>query len=140
MSRRIRTVSLQAADGRGGSAPDGFTDRIVKLIPGDVVAAWLAVTSAIKSASQQDQPSERTLWIAFIVGLIFAAAWTWKKTSEPGKKPPYIQTAVSTLAFFVWAYATGGQLPQWPGSLYHPLTATLLLAGFTLLSGLVTTP
>lgn len=140
MSRRIRTIAFQAANAGGGAPPDGYTDRIVKLIPGDVVAAWLAVTSAIKSAGPDDRPGERTLWIIFIVGLLFAAAWTWRKASAPGQKPPHLQTAVSTVAFFVWAYATGGPAPQWPGPLYHPLTATLMLVGFSLLSGLVTTP
>jgi hypothetical protein len=135
MSRRINTVSLQAAGG-GGEKPDDYTDRIVKYIPADIVAAWLAVTSAIKSAA--NPPSVRTLWLIFAVGAIFAALWTWRKASEPGKPAPYIQTAVSTLAFFVWAYATGGVLPQWPGNLYQPLNATLLLVGFSLVSGLIT--
>jgi hypothetical protein len=81
-----------------------------------------------------------TLWIIFTLGVIFAAGWTWRKTYEKGKPLPYIQTAVSTVAFFVWAYATGGHLPQWPGTIYDERTATLLLVGFTLLSGLVTKP
>ena len=136
MGRRINTVSLQATDGTGGGKHDGYADRIVKFVPGDVVAGWLAVTSAIKAAAAP--PSERTLWIIFFFGLLFAAAWTWKQASEPGKTPPYMQTAVSTVAFFVWAYATGGVLPQWPGTIYQPLTATLMLVGFSLLSGLVT--
>ena len=55
------------------------------------------------------------------------------------KKPkPYIQTAVSTVAFLVWAYATGGAPPLWPGAIYNPLHATILIAGFTAISGLVT--
>lgn len=138
MSRRIRTVSLQAADGGPVDPPDGYTDRIVKLIPADVVAAWLAVTTAIKAAASP--PGMRMLWIIFFVGLFFAAAWTWKKASAKGEDAPYIQTAVSTVAFFVWAYATGGGSPLWPGAIYQPLTATLILVGFSLLSGLVTKP
>jgi hypothetical protein len=136
MNRRINTVSLQAANGGGGGKPDSYSDRIVKFIPSEVVAGWLAVTTAIKSAAQP--PNECTMWIIFAAGLLFAAAWTWRQTSEAGKKPPYIQITVSTIAFFVWAYATGGGLPQWPGTIYQPLTATLMLVGFSLLSGLVT--
>lgn len=117
MSRRIRTVSLQGLGG-AGEKPDDFTDRMVKFIPADVVAAWLAVTSAVKAAA--NPPSVRTLWLIFVIGAIFAALWTWRKTSEPGKPAPYTQTAISTVAFFVWAYATGGVLPQWPGGLYAP--------------------
>lgn len=138
MSRRINTVSYQAADAGGSGAPDTFTDRIVKLIPADVVAGWLAVTSAIKAAAKV--PSEQTLWIIFAFGVLFAAAWTWKQTYIKDARLPYIQTVVSTIAFCVWAYATGGASPQWPGDLYQPLTATLVLVGFSLFSGLVTTP
>ena len=137
MNRRINTVSLHAAGG-AAEQPDTYTDRIVKFIPSEVVAGWLAITSAIKAAAQP--PSETVIWVIFVVGVFFAAAWTWRASSEAGKHPPYIQTAVSTVAFFVWAYATGGGAPQWPGTIYQPLTATLLLVGFSLLSGLVTMP
>ena len=138
MSRRINNVSFQAADGVGGQKADSFTDRIVKLIPGDVVAGWLAITSAAKAAPNLS--SQQLLWVVFAGGVVFAAAWTWVKSSETGKPKPYTQTAVSTIAFFVWAYATGGAPPLWPGAIYNPLHATILMAGFTLLSGLVTKP
>lgn len=138
MSRRINTVSLQAADGTTTHQGDSYTDRILKLIPGDVVAGWLAVISAAKAEPKLS--NEELLWAVFVGGLLFAAAWTWKQSSEPGKPKPYTQTAVSTAAFFVWAYTTGGADPAWPGSIYNPLVGTVLLVGFTLLSGLVTNP
>lgn len=135
MSRRIYTEVLQAGGAGPSQQPDTYTDRIVKFIPTDVVAGWLAVTSAIKAAAQP--PNERILWVIFAFGALCAAAWTWRQTKLPGK-PPYIQVAISTGAFFVWAYATGGGVPQWPGTIYQPLYATLLLVGFSLLSGLIT--
>ena len=137
MGRRIVTTSFQAA-GAGSQTPDGYTERIVKLIPADVVAAWLAVTSAIRIAAKP--PGVTTLWVIFGVGALFAAAWTWKRASEPQKPPPIAQTIVSTCAFCVWAYATGGVAPQWPGDLYNPLYATLSLVAFSLASGLVPMP
>ncbi len=138
MSRRINTVTFQAANGTSTHQGDSYTDRILKLIPGDVVAGWLAVTSAAKAEPKLS--SEGLLWAVFAGGLVFAAAWTWKQSSEPGKAKPYTQTAVSTGAFFVWAYATGGVAPAWPGSIYNALVGTVLIVGFTLLSGLVTNP
>jgi len=135
MGRRINTISYQAT---GGPDADNFASRIVKLIPADVVAGWLAVTSAIRSA--HTPPGVAALWIIFGIGVIFAAAWTWKQASDPNKAKPVAQTIVSTFAFCVWAYATGGPLPQWPGTLYNPLYATLALVFFTLASGLVPMP
>jgi hypothetical protein len=136
MSRRIRTVVLTAAGGNSVPADD-YTDRIVKFVPADVVAAWLAAVSAVKSA--QAPPSETTMWIAFGVACVVAAVWTWRKTSLP-KQPAINQTILSTLAFMVWAYATGGTPPLWPGHIYNPLWGSLLLIAFSLVSGLVTKP
>jgi hypothetical protein len=137
MSRRIVTTAFQAAG--GGEPPDDYADKIVKLIPTDVVAAWVAVVSAIKAATP-GQIGETGLWVIFAVGVVMAAAWTWKRSSEPNKPKPIAQTCVSTLAFCVWAYATGGALPVWPGNLYNPLYGTLALVFFTLASGLVPMP
>ena len=136
MSRRIRTVSLNAADGNQHPADD-YTDRIVKLIPADIVAAWVAAMSATKAAAKP--PSEMVMWIIFGIVCVIAAAWTWKKTGLP-KQPAINQTIVSTLAFGVWAYATGSTPPLWPGHIYNPLIGSLLLIGFSLVSGLLTKP
>jgi hypothetical protein len=136
MSRRIRTVTLTSAGGTQLPG-DHYADRIVKLIPADVVAAWLAAMSAVKAA--KNPPSGMTIWIAFVVACIVAAAWTWRNSSLPGQ-PAVNQTIVSTLAFAVWAYATGGTPPLWPGNIYDPLAGTLLITGFSLVSGLLTKP
>jgi len=91
----------------------------------------------IKAA--QKPPSEMTMWIIFGVVCVIAAAWTWKRASLP-KLPAINQTIVSTLAFGVWAYATGSTPPLWPGQIYNPLIGSLLLIGFSLVSGLLTKP
>lgn len=136
MSRRIRTVDLNAANGTNVPGDD-YADRIVKLIPAEVVAAWIAAMSAVKAAA--GAPSEATVWIIFAVGCLLAALWTWRKASLPNQ-PAVNQTIVSTVAFVVWAYATGGPAPLWPGHIYNPLIGSLLLIGFTLASGLLTKP
>jgi hypothetical protein len=79
------------------------------------------------------------MWIAFGVACVIAAVWTWRKASLP-KHPAINQTLLSTAAFMVWAYATGGTAPLWPGRFYNPLWGSLLLIAFSLLSGLVTKP
>jgi len=137
MSRRIRTLTLNA--GGGAQVPgDDYADRIVKLIPADVVAAWVAAISAVKAA--QSPPSETIMWIAFAFACIVAAIWTWRKTKIDKQPPAIRQTIVSTVAFAVWAYATGGTPPLWPGNIYNPLIGTFLLIGFSLVSGLLTNP
>jgi len=134
MNRRIQTVSYNVAGATAESA-DKYTDKIVKLIPTEVVAGWIAVNSIIVAASQH--PRTGTLILLFIVFAVFAAAYTWKQTSEKSAPKPYIQTAVSTFAFAVWAYAIGGPFPQWVPGLYDALFGGILLIVFTLASGLV---
>ena len=93
MSRRINTISLHAANASGSVKGDSYSDRIVKFIPGDVVAGWLAITSAIKSAAR---PPTATLSDIFLVGLLFAAAWTWRRTSEEGRASLYSDSALDS--------------------------------------------
>jgi hypothetical protein len=49
MSRRIQSVAYNAAGG-GAQDVDKYTDRIAKLIPSEVVAVWVAISSLIASA------------------------------------------------------------------------------------------
>ena len=67
MSRRIRTVTPTATDGNAVPG-DAYSDRIVKLIPADVVAAWLVAIGAVKAA--KNPPSEITMWSAFAVACV----------------------------------------------------------------------
>ncbi|MGD1092242.1 MAG: hypothetical protein ABSB35_09640 [Bryobacteraceae bacterium] len=137
MSRRIRSVAYNAA-GPGSQDVDKYTDRIIKLIPSDVVAAWVAVDSLIAAAQGPKQPGTRILTFLFVVFAAFAAAYTWQKVSENNAPKPYLQTTVSTLAFVVWVYAVGGPFPAWIPGLYNPMFGGILLIVFTLASGLVT--
>lgn len=129
MSRRVITSQLEA---RGGEPVDQYWDRVMKLIPGDIVAAWLLVDSLIRSA--QDVPSTPLLWGAFIFGLIATALWTFRLSQKGGLPPPIAQTIISTIAFFVWVFALGGPfaLLDW----YRPLYGSLMLVGYSLVAPL----
>ena len=139
MSRRIRTVTLQSVDG-AETKRDDFADRIIKLIPGDVVAAWIAIISGVKAANAQ--LGSVAFWVVFGILVAAAAAWTWRKTRIPGTPPAVKQTVVSTIAFGVWAYATTGEhFPSVAGyPLYTPLWGTIVLSVFTVLSGMLSEP
>jgi hypothetical protein len=120
MSRRVISSQMQA----GGTAEvDTYFDRIVKLIPSDIVAAWIFVASLITNA--QDVPTATVLWVAFIFGLVLTAVWTYVQTKRAVR-----QTLVSTIAFAVWVFAIGGPFVtlDWYRSLY----GTLALVAYTL--------
>lgn len=130
MPRRIRSSKLQVST---NTDVDTYFDRLVKYIPSDVVGAWVVANGIVRAAKGTDsQPGTTTLWITFLVGVVFTALWTWIQTSKPDLPKPFLQTALSTGAFVVWAYALGGPFPEWIPGLYKPITASLVLIAFSL--------
>jgi len=139
MSRRVRVSPSQAQAATGAGAPseaiDTYFDKVVKFIPADIVAAWVAVTGLVASAP--DIPRETILWIAFGIGLILTAWWTWKQASAPGRRPPVTQAIISTGAFAVWVFALGGPFQHVPGQRVY---GSLLLILYTLVAALINPP
>ncbi len=133
MGRRIITTQFQSSAGRA----DTYSDKVVKYIPADIVGAWVAATGIISGASQK-VPKDTVLWFAFGIGIVLAALWTWKQTSESGKPAAKIQIAVSTGAFVVWVFALGGPFVHL--SWYDPAFGSLLLIFYTLVVGLINPP
>lgn len=126
MSRRIITTQLQAAG--LGSETDGYSDRLLKYIPAEVVGAWIAGTGLISGST--GIPTATILWIVFFVMIALAAAWTWRQTSKTGSPPAVTQITIATLAFVVWVFALGG--PFATLAFYHPVYGSLVLIVYTL--------
>ena len=131
MSRRIRIFQPEAAlaPSVGGAQveTDRYFDKVLKYIPADVVAAWVAVTGVVSSAS--GVPQQQILWVAFAAGLILTAWWTTKQTTAPGRPAPLAQVVISTVAFAVWVFALGGPFEHVRG---QKLYGSLLLILYTL--------
>jgi preprotein translocase subunit YajC len=131
MSRRIITRSLQS---NGESIPtDGYTDKLIKYIPSDIVAAWLAVTGII--SSDIEAPQQTLLWLLFAVFLVITFFWTLKQTAQRNKAPANTQSVLSTGSFGVWVFALGG--PFATLSFYRPSYGSVILILYTLLVALV---
>src|SRR4051812_46239357 len=96
--RRIVSVQMHAA-GRTGEAPDGFFDRIIKYIPADVVAGWVAVDGLTGGLNAG------MLWGLLVVFAALALLWTKKQTDVPGQPPAWRQSVIAAVSFLVWAFA-----------------------------------
>ncbi|MEL7245888.1 MAG: hypothetical protein AAF063_21635 [Cyanobacteria bacterium J06643_5] len=131
MSRRIVTSELQSI--RSGKQIDTYFDKVIKYIPADIVGAWLAVDGLIQGAG--DKVAANTSWVAFIIGIIITALWTHKQTQEPKKPPAITQIVISTCAFIVWVYASGGPFPN--AGLYNATYGSLFLILYTLVVAMV---
>jgi len=137
MSRRVRALPPRAL-GAAAAQPveiDSYFDKVLKYIPADIVAAWVAVTGLVSNA--RDVPRQTVLWVAFGIGLVLTAWWTWKQASAPGRRPPVTQALISTGAFAVWVFALGGPFQHVPG---REVYGSLLLILYTLVAALINPP
>ena len=130
MGRRVVTAQYQRNTTPG---VDGYFDKLIKYIPSDIVAAWVAVSGMVKSATDINAPV--VMWISLVIGVGLTALWTWKQTNVTGSSPAAKQIAISTVAFVVWAIALGPPFDSI--GFYHPLYGALILVAYTLFVGLL---
>ena len=129
MSRRIVTYQLQSS----GAEIDGYSDRLLKYIPAEIVASWIMVTSLIAGSSDASQAG--LLWVSFGAWLLLTAGWTFYLTKTPGKPIAVLQILVSVGAFVVWVFALGG--PFATLDFFRPIYGSVVLIFYTLLVPLI---
>lgn len=103
-----------------------YTDRLMKLIPAEVVTAYVGATALIASTTKVPNSVP---WLVFAILLIITPFVYWRLTLDQHKHPAVGQTAASTIAFVVWVLALGGPFSQL--SWYSPLYGGLLLIFYT---------
>lgn len=128
MGRRIVTTRLQANE---GGPPDDYASKVVKYVPADIIAAWLGISALLAGGTRLV-----LLWVVFAVLLVVTPVWMLRVTRVPDLPHARVQAAVSTAAFAVWVFATGGG-PFADAGWYDPAVGGVVLILFTLFSGLV---
>jgi hypothetical protein len=106
-------------------SPDDYKDRLLKLIPTEVVAAYLTLDGIIRS-SATGRSITIALWVAFGVGTVA----TWLYLQRLQKVGSLVQLAVSTVAFAVWVFALGGPFARYDW--YQPWLGSVVLVIVTL--------
>lgn len=141
MSRSIvdRAAPRAASEGMRG-VPDGeftaptadevdtYADKLLKLIPAEVIGVYLAMTSILDGATSVHAPVP---WLVFLFG-VFA---TWFYLRFTLKVTETRQLLLTSFAFVVWAFTIGGPFESldWyrdAGGTY----AGLLLAAYTFMA------
>lgn len=146
MGRRIITnetlesvKGLESLDQRGFQAQqlDGYWDRVIKNIPGDVVAGWTALLGlfGVAPGMAGDANTTNILWILWAILTVITFFWTFRQTKAPGLQPAWTQIFISTFAFVVWALALG--VPFNTLSFYDSRIAAAVLIIFTLVVGVI---
>jgi hypothetical protein len=139
------------------SESDNYSQKIIKYIPAEIVAAYIALTGYLAVKPNIAIPSEYKTYyqIVLIVLIVITPVWTYyavidgKEPEDPvkRKKKALFHAAIATMAFLIWVYALGNDLlkaiickcpipncdncPQ-----YSPILGSIFLVLFTVLTPL----
>lgn len=100
--------------------PDGDLERIIKLIPGEVVALYTAAM-----AFGPSPPTRAFALTLFLLGVALVPLILWLDGRQAGVRARWPQYVVRTLAFAAWAFAIS-----------DPLAPTVSIADVRWLPGL----
>ena len=105
---------------------DGYADKLVKLIPAEVISLYLSMTLILSSSSAE----VHDVVPGIVYGFCVFATWFYMRYTL--KITDWRQLLVTVLAFMVWGFTFGEPFPglTWWNETY----SGLLLAGFTFLA------
>jgi hypothetical protein len=105
--------------GGGGDTFKDYLERLLKMIPGEVVGAYLIGTGFI--------PSENRIALAVwsAICLVLVVIVRRYGTADPDKRQPAqpVPVFVSSVAFVIWVYSLGGPFEKF--ELYVPWIGSL---------------
>lgn len=119
------------------STSDNYTDKIVKLLPAEIVAAYIAIASLIDSVNTE-QVIDAIHWGAFGVLLVCTPFYIKKITSKP-LQARTDQIIICTISFILWAFAFGGPFAtfEWYDTSLGDVIKGVLLILWTVVSPLL---
>ena len=112
MAKTLRSRVTTAVDAAKdpSAKEDSYLAKVVRYIPGEIVAAYLATYNALKAAA--GIPFTAVLWGVVAVLGVLTPFWIIYATSDPAKPRPTFQACAATFAFIVWVFA----IPEGPFS------------------------
>jgi magnesium-transporting ATPase (P-type) len=106
-----------------------YQDRLLKLIPSEIVGAYMVLQGIIPAASAK--------WGTLIVSailLIMTPAYLYRLQGVQR----FSQLGVTTVSFAVWVYSLGGPFQYW--NLYQPWIGSTILVLWTLTVPMIVNP
>jgi len=101
-----------------------YQSRLLKLIPSEIVAAYLAITGFIP----EDYPYAKVLLTLITLALLVMIPFYLNKFQ--GVRGPF-QIAFTSLSFVIWVYSLGGPFKYW--GIYEAVIGSSFLVLWTLL-------
>ena len=136
MSRRIETGTETQILGEN-KEPEEYLGRLIKYIPAEIVALYLAATGIVPLTAADRQ---FLLWVIFALCAALTPIFYLLATRDKKKhKGPLVkQVILATIAFPVWVFAIGG--PFTALAWYKGYIASILLIFVTVIFGKVKPP
>jgi hypothetical protein len=128
MSREIKSVQqLQVQN----VAPNDFKDRLIKLIPAEIIAAYVTISGLIIGFAKHKPNADQSnlLWIIILVLMILTPVYLMKVLGISKKG----QILFSTIGFLIWAFATASPYTNDVLGFSIELITSLILILYTLL-------
>jgi hypothetical protein len=129
-------VALTAGES-ATTGPDSTSERVLKYIPAEVVAFYVAAIGIVDTVADDNKSKSAAYVIIFLVGMGAAPAYVWKLAGVG--QPKRFQMFWAALAFAIWGYTLGGPFKLIDG-LHQPWIGSLLLLTVTLVAGLFSVP
>ncbi len=111
MSRQVLTQKIvnkmnkhQIAGTTAPAVPDPYRDRLLKLIPAEVVSVYLAVFQVMKA---QSKTSETFYYLVFGLLLVGNILYKWRAGVTD-----WVEFLISSIAFVLWVFSVGGPVPD----------------------------
>ena len=102
-----------------------YLDRLLKMIPAEVVSLYLVGSGLIPQA----QAVGLTAWaVVCLVGVVIVRAYGTADRAQ-NKPTDWVHVAISCVAFVIWVYSVGGPFAAF--DLYVPYLGSLLVLAWT---------
>jgi len=124
ITRPSARFSAQAAGAESGNLK-GYLDRLMKLVPSEVIGLYLVGSGFIPA----NQSLVLAIWaVVCLVGVIVVRAYG---TADPAnqKSPDWIHVGISSVAFVIWVYSIGGPFAAY--GIAVPYIGSLLVLAWT---------
>ena len=135
-----RIVSPRPAGARffssgGQTAVQEWAERVAKYVPAEITVVYLAIYALLKPMSEScEEVSTVSGFLGFTLLCWCLCPLYISRIASTGEKKR-LHMLMSALAFPIWVYAMGGIADCFP-EIQNAKLGGMLLAGFTLISGL----
>jgi hypothetical protein len=110
------------------SSDERYQDKVVKLIPTEIIGAYLFISTEILEISPASpstpQDLETKVWISVVSVVLLALTPIYLRTLNGVTN--VVQLTWTTISFLVWIYSLGGPFVVW-GWGYSPKVASSVL-------------